>query len=291
MKMMDVPQWVANSGTAVTKAVAIGAILIASMLLTMVIRRVSRRIEEKVAGHTSPLRTLQRAHTLATIASSTGIVVVWGLAAIVLLSSLGLDVGGLFAGAGLAGLAIGLGAQDLVKDVLAGFFIILDDQYGVGDIIRVNGTTAGRVEQLTLRITGLRDLDGTLSYINNGEIKELANLSKGWSGAVVDVPVAHTEDPVRVREVLERVSEAALDDPELKNMLRGRPQVLGIEAFDPLAATWRVVANTRPGRQWDVARRFREMVKDAFVREGIGAPQVTPTYAGQQLVASGGQGM
>jgi small-conductance mechanosensitive channel len=277
MRWLDVPQWVANSGIAANKPVGIGAILGVSLLLTIMIKRVSSRVEAKVARHTTPLRALQRAHTLATVVASTGIVAVWVLAVIVLLSSLGLDVRGLFAGVGLAGLAIGLGAQDLIKDILAGFFTILEDRYGVGDIVRVNGKAAGRVEQLTLRVTGLRDLDGTLSYINNGEIKEVANLSKEWSGALVDIPVAHTEDPARVRNVLERVTEATTVDPEIRRKLNGKPKVLGIETLDSVAATWRLLADTKPGRQWDVARRLREMVKEAFLEEGIRAPHQIPT--------------
>ena len=275
MKSLALFPWLGNLRALVMDSLGIVAVVGAALLLTILIKRATTRVETRIANETTPLRTLQRAHTLSVVTSSTGIVTIWVLAGLILLSLLGLDVGGVFAGVGLAGLAIGLGAQDLIKDFLAGFFIILEDRYGVGDVVRVNGTAAGRVEQLSLRVTGLRDLDGTLWYINNGEIKEDANLSKQWSGALVDIPVAHTEEPARVRKVLEQVTEAAMRDPDVRRKLRERPQVLGIEAVDPIAATWRLLAHTRPGRQWDVSRRLREMAIEGLLEEGIRPPSTS----------------
>ena len=276
MKSLELFHWLGSLKALVMDSLGLVAVVGAALLLTILIKRATRRVEARIANETTPLRNLQRAHTLSAVTSSTGIMAIWVLTGLILLSLLGLDVGGVFAGVGLAGLAIGLGAQDLIKDFLAGFFIILEDRYGVGDIVRVNGTAAGRVEQLSLRVTGLRDLDGTLWYINNGEIKEVANLSKQWSGALVDIPIAHSEEPTRVRRVLERVAGTAMHDPELRRKLRERPRVLGVEAVDPFAATWRILAHTRPGQQWDVARGLREMAMAALLEEGIKLPRVPP---------------
>jgi moderate conductance mechanosensitive channel len=247
-------------------------VLAAGVILTRLLRRAVTRVESKVAEHTTPVRALQRTQTLTKVVSSSGIVVIWSLAGLYLLQELDFNVGPLLAGAGIVGLAVGFGAQSLVKDVVTGFFILLEDQYGVGDNVLINEVAAGKVETLTLRVTGLRDLDGTLHYIANGDITHVANRSKDWARAVIDVKVAYREDPERVRQVLDRVAGAAKEDPELGRKLYSVPQVLGVEALGDYEVIWRVIAETKPARQWEVARQLRERITVAFDDEGIEIP-------------------
>ncbi|MGH2399983.1 MAG: mechanosensitive ion channel family protein, partial [bacterium] len=151
--------------TAAIAGVRIAGVLIAAWLLTALLHRLVRRIEAKVSDQTSPIRALQRTETMTKVLSAAGIVVIWSLAGIYVIRLLGFDLAPLLAGVGVIGLAVGFGAQGLVRDVVAGFFILFEDQYGVGDTIEINQVASGKVEQLTMRITGLRDLDGTMHYV------------------------------------------------------------------------------------------------------------------------------
>jgi small-conductance mechanosensitive channel len=257
----------------VIKAIRIVAVVGAAFLVSILLRRALRRLEGRVADETTPLRSLQRAQTLAKVVSSAGIVLIWTLAGIYVLDILGFKLAPLLAGVGIIGLAVGFGAQNLVRDVVTGFFILFEDQYGVGDIIEINQQAAGRVEQLTLRVTGLRGLDGTLHYISNGNITHVANRSKDWARAVIDVGVAYKENPNRVREVLEEVSIAAKEqDEELGKLLYEKPEILGVEMLGEYEVTWRIIADTRPGKQWEVGRMMRERIKNAFDAHGIEIP-------------------
>jgi moderate conductance mechanosensitive channel len=254
-------------------------VIAAAIMFTRLLRRAVTRVEGKVAEHTSPVRALQRTQTLTKVVSSTGIVVIWSIGAVYVLKELDFDLGPLLAGAGIIGLAVGFGAQSLVKDVVTGFFILLEDQYGVGDNVAINQIAAGKVEVLTLRVTGLRDLDGTLNFIANGDITHVANRSKDWARAVIDVRVAYREEPERVRAVLDRVAKQAKEHPELGRMLYSVPEVLGVEALGDYEVIWRVIAETKPARQWEVARRLREQITVAFDEEGIEIP-LAPAITG-----------
>jgi small-conductance mechanosensitive channel len=247
-------------------------IVILAFFLTRLLRRAVRRMEGKVAEQTSPMRALQRTETLTKVLGSAGIVVIWTVAGIYVLSGLGYDLAPLLAGVGIIGLAVGFGAQDLVKDVVNGFFILLEDQYGVGDVVQINQEAAGKVEQLTLRVTGLRDIDGTMHFVSNGSIDHVANRTKDWSRAVIDVGVSYSADPAQVRRVLEKVSSDAKESGEAGGSLYEPPQVLGVEALGEYEVVWRVLAETKPGRQWDVGRQLRERIKDELDAEGIEIP-------------------
>jgi small-conductance mechanosensitive channel len=262
-------------------------VIVAAILFTRLLRRAVTRVEGKVAEHTSPVRALQRTQTLTKVVSSTGIVVIWSLGAVYVLKELDFDLGPLLAGAGIIGLAVGFGAQSLVKDVVTGFFILLEDQYGVGDNVAINQIAAGKVEVLTLRVTALRDLDGTLHFVANGDITHVANRSKDWARAVIDVRVAYREDPERVRAVLDRVAKQAKEHGELGRMLYSVPEVLGVEALGDYEVIWRVIAETKPARQWEVARRLREQITVAFDAEGIEIP-LAPSVAA--VATDGGDG-
>jgi small-conductance mechanosensitive channel len=262
-------------------------VIAAAIMFTRLLRRAVTRVEGKVAEHTSPVRALQRTQTLTKVVSSTGIVVIWSLGAVYVLKELDFDLGPLLAGAGIIGLAVGFGAQSLVKDVVTGFFILLEDQYGVGDNVAINQIAAGKVEVLTLRVTGLRDLDGTLHFVANGDITHVANRSKDWARAVIDVRVAYREEPERVRAVLDRVAKQAKEHPELGRMLYSVPEVLGVEALGDYEVIWRLIAETKPARQWEVARRLREQITVAFDAEGIEIP-LAPAITG--AAADGSEG-
>lgn len=249
----------------------VGALVIAFVLVRM-LRRSVTRLQSKVSDQTSPIRSLQRTQTLAKVASSAGIVVIWAFVIFYGLSELGYNLAPLLAGVGVIGLAVGFGAQNLVRDVVTGFFVLLEDQYGVGDIIDVNQEVSGKVEQLTLRVTGLRALDGTLHFIANGEVKIVSNRSKDWARAVIDVGVAYKEDPDRVRTVLEEVAVASKDDEAIGRKMYAVPDVLGVELLGEYEVVWRMMADTKPGKQWDVARDLRERVKVAFDAAGIEIP-------------------
>ncbi|MGH2734972.1 MAG: mechanosensitive ion channel family protein, partial [Actinomycetota bacterium] len=213
----------------ISTALQVAIVLVVAFTLTRLLRRLTTKVGSKVAEETTPIRALQRTETLTRVLSSAGIVVIWVISAFYILAAFELDLAPLLASVGIVGLAVGFGAQNLVRDVVSGFFILLEDQYGVGDIIEINQVAAGKVEQLTLRVTGMRGLDGTLHFIANGEITHVANRSKDWARAVVDVGVAYKEDPTKVRKVLEEVSAGTQDDRSLGRLLYSEPEILGVE--------------------------------------------------------------
>jgi small-conductance mechanosensitive channel len=266
-------QWLGdNQEQILGSGLRITGVLVGAFLLSRFLRKVVAGVEGKVSEHTTPVRALQRTQTLAKVVSSAGIVAIWCLSGFYVLTELGFDLAPLLAGVGIVGLAVGFGAQNLVRDVVTGFFILLEDQYGVGDVVQINEVATGKVEQLTLRVTGMRDLDGTMHYIANGNITHVANRSKDWARAVIDVGVGHGEDPARVRSVLENVTTAAKEDPELGRNMYAPPEILGVERLGEFEVIWRVVAETKPAKQWSVGRQLRERIKVAFDNAGIESP-------------------
>jgi moderate conductance mechanosensitive channel len=261
-----------NQATIIATSLKIVGVLVAAILVTRFMRKTVQRVEMRVSEDTTPIRALQRSQTLAKVLSSAGIVIIWSLSIFLVLSELGFKLGPLLAGVGIVGLAVGFGSQNLVRDVVSGFFILFEDQYGVGDVVQINEVATGKVEQLTLRITGLRDLDGTMHYIANGEIVHVANRTKDWARAVIDVGVGYGEDPAKVRAVLERVAEEAKADEELGRNIFATPDVLGVENLGEYEVIWRMLAETKPARQWEVSRALRERVKVAFDEDGIEIP-------------------
>jgi small-conductance mechanosensitive channel len=250
----------------------IGGVVLIACVLTILLKRAVRRMERKVAQHTTPMRALQRTNTLTSVLSSAGIALIWFLASLYLIQTLGFNLAPLLTGVGIVGLALGFGAQNLVRDVFSGLFVLIEDQYGVGDSITINSTATGTVEQLTLRVTGVRDLYGTVHYVANGAVTQVSNMSKGWARAVVDFPVDASEDPQRVRDAFERVAEEAGSHQSIVRKLYGEPKVLGLQSFDGHWVSWRMVVDTKPGRQVEVERSLRELIKMAFDAEGIKTP-------------------
>jgi small-conductance mechanosensitive channel len=197
------------------------------------------------------------------------IVIVFGTISI--LKELGFDIGPILAGAGIAGLAIGFGAQSLVRDIVSGFFMIMENQIRVGDVARI-GDVAGLVEKITLRIVVLRDLDGVVHTIPNGEIKTISNMTYGWSRAKLDFGVAYKEDVDKVMEVLMRLGNEFVQDDKFKDSIIEGPTMLGVDALDDSAVVIRMLFKTVPLKQWDVSREFNRRVKNEFDRLGIEIP-------------------
>jgi moderate conductance mechanosensitive channel len=261
-------------------AIQIALVLVIAFVLTRLLRRITTKVGNKVSQETTPIRALQRTETLTRVLSSAGIVVIWVMGTFYILGAIGANLAPLLASVGIIGLAVGFGAQNLVRDVVSGFFILLEDQYGVGDIIEINQVASGKVETLTLRVTGMRALDGTMHYIANGEITHIANRSKDWARAVVDVGVAYKENSEKVRRTLEKVALTSKEDREIGRSMYAEPEILGVEMLGEYEVTWRIVVDTKPGKQWEVGRALREHIKAAFDEDGIEIPfphQVTIT--------------
>jgi moderate conductance mechanosensitive channel len=212
-----------------------------------------------------------RAKAITTVLGSVVSLTVWTIAMISILGTLGIDLGPLLAGAGVAGIAIGFGAQSLVKDWITGIFMLIEDQYGIGDVIDV-GPASGVVERFALRTTVLRAADGTVWHVPNGEILRVGNRSQIWSVAVVDVLVAYDSDLDRARTLLLEATEEVCARADFAAHVLEPPQVLGVESVTAEGVTLRVTVKTTPGGQWDLQRAIREAVKAAFDRGGIAVP-------------------
>jgi small conductance mechanosensitive channel len=221
-------------------------------------------------------RHVQRTRAMGALLGSVVTFVVGGLAALTIMQILGIDVGPMLGAAGVAGVALGFGAQSLVKDFLSGIFMIIEDQYGVGDVIDT-GEAIGTVEDVTLRVTQLRDANGVTWYVRNGEILRIGNRSQGWSTAMVDIGIAYDEDVERAQRII-RAEVAAMDTtPPWDEKLMEEPEVVGVESISGGAITIRVVAKTVPQENFAVQREIRERVKIAFDREGVRSPAVYGT--------------
>ncbi len=214
---------------------------------------------------------VQQARTLLRVGRDLLIVLVIGGAVLMVMSELGINVAPLLAGAGVAGLAIGLGAQTLVRDLIGGVFILMEDQFAIGDTIRV-GQIAGNVERITLRATWLRDLEGRLHVIPNGEVRIVSNYSKEWSRAVVDVGVSYEDDLEAVMKALEEVGRQIAADPHFGPLLLEPPVVPGVVGLDDWAVTVRLMVKTLPGKHWEVGREMRRRIKETFQAQGITIP-------------------
>lgn len=220
-------------------------------------------------------RRKQRAETMGSVLKHVASVVILGTAVLTVLDRLTIPIAPLLTSVGILGVAIGFGAQELVKDFIAGMFMLLEDQYGVGDVIDA-GPAIGTVEAVTLRITRLRDADGRVWYVRNGTITRVGNESQGWSRAFMDVPVAYDADVVGVRVLLEHVAEEVWADPELRESKIVEPlTVYGVEQLSDSSLVFRITAKTLPAAQAEVARELRMRVKTALDDAGI--PMVAST--------------
>jgi small conductance mechanosensitive channel len=256
--------------------VVLGTFLTA-IVLTAILKILVVRFRRRLEGSPSATQALnvQRIATLTGALTTTGIVIVWSVAILVALGALDVNLAPLFASAGIAGIALGFGAQSIVKDTLAGFFILLENQFGVGDVVELQTTASpvtGKVESLSLRVTTLRAFDGTLHTVPNGNVQLVSNKSRGWARAIVDVRIAYGEDVDRVRGILEELFEELRADDAFREWIREWPSVLGIERMGDYGLVVRVVADTRPSKRFDAERQLREAISRRLAAEGIKVP-------------------
>jgi small conductance mechanosensitive channel len=230
-------------------------------------------------------RRVQRAKTLGTLLKSITSGVIVAVIVTMMLSALGLNIGPILASAGILGVALGFGSQTLVKDFLSGIFLIFEDQYGVGDVVDFGENLSGTVEAVSLRVTRIRDTNGTVWYIRNGELYRVGNMSQNWARSVLDVQVSSREDVTHVRHVLRDVIDDIWQDDDLDGVIIERPEIWGIEAITADAITFRVTIKTAPMSQWRVARIVRERIKGRFDHEGIKAPYPTTVVMSHTPVA------
>jgi small conductance mechanosensitive channel len=222
-------------------------------------------------GPMSQARRTQRAETIGAVVRSLITIVIWSVAVLSVLDTLGINLAPLIAGAGIAGIALGFGAQSLVRDFLSGMFMLMEDQFGVGDVVDA-GVATGTVEGVSLRTTRLRDIDGVVWHIPNGTILRIGNKSQQWSRAVVDVPVTDQADAGVATDVIREVAEGIWHDPDFASVILAEPSVLGVESLAPGRVVIRVVVRTQPQQQWRVERELRRRIKAAFDGAGIALP-------------------
>jgi len=283
----------ADVADALSKPIRIVVVLLSAWILVRITRMLTRRLVKHLSGgveklasmkpasmkrvsfvDTGPMpqaRRTQRAETIGAVVRSVVSIVIWSIAVITVLEILGINLGPLIAGAGIAGVALGFGAQSLVKDFLSGMFMLMEDQYGVGDVIDT-GVATGTVEGVSLRTTRLRDVDGVVWHVPNGTILRVGNKSQQWARAVVDVPVTFQADTGAANEVIRSVTDQVWHDPEFASVILAEPSVLGVESLAPGRVVIRVVVRTRPQEQWRVERELRVRIKAALDEAGIALP-------------------
>ncbi|HEY7920652.1 MAG TPA: mechanosensitive ion channel family protein [Streptosporangiaceae bacterium] len=272
-------------------------VLLIAVLVRIVAHRLINKITSRAAqtggnGKSDAARMLlgerrrQRANALGSILRNSASVLIFGIAAVTIAGDLGLNLAPVLASAGVLGLAIGFGAQSLVRDFLSGIFMLLEDQYGVGDVIDA-GYATGTVEAVSLRVTRLRDVNGVVWHVRNGTINRIGNESQGWARAVVDFPVAYDQDLPGVRQTMKDTADQMWQEPRWHDVIMEEPEVWGVESVSSDAIVMRLVARTLPLRQWEVARELRERLKNALASASVdGEPVATAIGAGTAAQAS-----
>jgi small-conductance mechanosensitive channel len=226
-------------------------------------------------------RRQQRAETMGSLLKSVATGLILAVVVMMVLSKIGIDIAPIIASAGIVGVALGFGAQNLVKDFLSGIFMILEDQYGVGDSVDL-GEANGTVEAVGLRVTRLRDVNGTVWYVRNGEILRVGNQSQNWARTVLDITVGYEADLTLVQEILQAEATTMYEDPQFAGVIIEPPEVWGVERFDKDGAVVRVVLKTAPLQQWLVARAMRQRIKSRFDEAGIRIPTMFRTTTDEE---------
>jgi moderate conductance mechanosensitive channel len=287
--------WLADNAEAlIAKPAKILLILVLAVVVRMSLNRGIRRLTDSTATGRMPTilrpwrsrrgrpadptpveqitaRRSQRAAAIGSVLRSLASFTVFGIAVVLVLGELGINLAPIIASAGVIGVALGFGAQNLVKDFIAGIGIILEDQYGVGDVVDL-GEATGTVEAVGLRITRLRDAHGVVWYARNGEILRVGNKSQGYAQVVIDMPVAHDTDLEHCRTVMQEVADAMYAQDDWSDVLLAAPESLGVETITSEGVTLRLQVRTTNAEQWRVARELRQRLKERFVVEGIRTP-------------------
>jgi moderate conductance mechanosensitive channel len=286
-------RWTVGVGDTVLRVVLI---LVVALLARRLIHRTITQLSERIATgrsavgrrhdrpttallESSPLageRREQRARTIGSVLKSLTTGVVAGIVILLILGEFGVNLAPLIAGAGVLGVALGFGAQSLVKDFLSGIFMIVEDQYGVGDVVDL-GEASGSVEAVGLRVTRLRDVNGTVWYVRNGEIMRVGNQSQGWARAVLDVRVGYGEDVGEVQDLLKEIANDLSQDGDWAALVLEEPEVWGVEELTSDSVVLRLVVKTVPLEQWKVARELRRRIKGRFDAEGVEIPYAQRT--------------
>jgi small conductance mechanosensitive channel len=283
----------ANADALIEKPATILLVVVLAAVVRLMLHRAIRRLTDRTATGAVPTvlrpwrnrarqadrdgleqivaRRSQRAEAIGSVLRSFASIVVLGISVVLVLGELGLDLAPIIASAGVIGVALGFGAQNLVKDFIAGIGIILEDQYGVGDVVDL-GEASGTVEAVGLRITRLRDVNGVVWYVRNGEVLRVGNRSQGYAQVVIDMPVAHDTDLDRCRRVMQDVADVMASDEEWAPVLLAEPESLGVEQIAAEGVTMRVQVRTTNADQWRVARELRMRLKERLVAEGIRMP-------------------
>lgn len=271
-----VGQWLSTKGLHILLVVLFA--IVTTRIIRFVAGRISRRLNRADGAGDAVVRSeaVKHGQAVASVISSVAIAVLYVVVCVDIANQIGLPVGSLIAPAAVLGAALGFGAQRIVQDLLSGFFIITEKQYGFGDLVDLavngGGNARGTVEDVTLRVTKLRTGDGEMFTVPNGQIVKALNLSKDWARAVVDIPVPTSEDINHVNDVLREVSAAAMRDDKLPDLLLDEPSLMGVESIEVDSVNLRMVARTLPGKQFEVGRRMRALIIEAFRRDGIVSP-------------------
>ncbi len=273
----DVSHWASGNGLEIVLLVT-GTVLL-TRLATWLGARITTQIDANARETDALVRSEASKHrqALAQVITWSVLAVIYCVAALAIAQRFGVPLTSLVAPAAVLAVALGFGAQRLVQDILAGFFIVTERQYGLGDLIRLSvsglsNPAAGTVEDVTLRITTVRTADGEVVITPNGQITQVTNLSRDWARAIVDVPVPAIADVNRVSEVLRRIGEEAYKEPDVRQLLLDAPAVMGVQSIDVDHFQVRVVARTLPGKQFDVGRMLRARIAAGLLREGINLP-------------------
>jgi small conductance mechanosensitive channel len=275
--LTDISLWVRSRGLEIV-LVILGSILL-SRLVTWIGAKVTEHIDSRATGGDALVRSeaAKHRHSLTQVLTWAAIVLIYTIAVFLVLNLAGVPITGLVAPATVVGVGLGFGAQRVVGDVLAGFFLITERQYGFGDVVSIGLSSGGdpamgTVEDVTLRITRMRSSNGEVVTVPNGQIVKVVNLSRDWARAVIDVPVPTTIDVNRVNELLREVGRQAFRDAALRKLLLDEPTVMGVESLGLDQVNVRVVARTLPGKQFEVGRELRARIVLAFRREGLTLP-------------------
>ncbi|HEY2671666.1 MAG TPA: mechanosensitive ion channel family protein [Rugosimonospora sp.] len=275
--LTDYGLWARSSGLEIVLFVT-GAVLL-TRFVTWLSRHITGRIEARSTDVDNVVKTedAKHRHAVIQVVAWAFLVLVYSITSVLVMQRLGVPLSGIVAPATVVGVALGFGAQRIVQDILAGFFVVTERQYGFGDLVRLNvpGTIApltGTVEEVTLRMTRIRTANGEVVTTPNGQIIQVFNLSRDWARAVVDVPIPATADVTRVSALLLKVGTEMYREDERHNMLLDPPSVMGVESLDIDQLKIRVVARTLPGKQFDIGRALRARITSALRREGINVP-------------------
>lgn len=268
---------------------ALAAIVVLMFILIKVNRVFFRRINRiliqraRNSQDDNVIESEKRINTLTGILKGVGRIALYTIFSMIILRRLGIDIAPLLAGAGILGLAIGFGAQELVRDFISGFFILLENQIRTGDVARINGT-AGTIEKIELRTITMRDFDGAVHIFQNGSINTLANLTKGWSALTFEIGVAYKENTDQVMEVMRMIGKELYEDKEYTDHFLEPLTVLGLDRFDDSAVIIKARIKTIPGSQWMLGREYRNRLKKAFDKYGIEIPfPHTSIYWGEDI--------